>query len=368
MASDDTKVISDTTYSVPTFNWVNKKWVEASPASVRAFAKTTAARHRHKVEPLSATPFSIVATKENSTVVTAFAYNGLVGKMGPVKSLVGFPGSSITTHLDQSSDGSLELARARSKVSDYNFGETIAEFTDTTRLIAKNYKRILGFLGDLQAGRWNKLPSVPKSIRKLPSSRRFSDGYLELQFGWLPFFNDIYSAVDAYSQGLYERGASVVRRSGGRSKTITADPRNTTFQEPGSPIEASASFRGIVKSPVQAELSRLGLANPLLTAWNLVPFSFVADWFLPIAPILGSLTANSGLVSITQTVTTRARSTRTLVNSNAGAWILDQTYSASRHPTLGMIPAISLLGGISSLGKLATSAALVRSVMIGGKR
>jgi hypothetical protein len=36
-------------------------------------------------------------------------------------------------------------------------------------------------------------------------------------------------------------------------------------------------------------LASLGITNPLLVAWELVPFSFVVDWFLPIGNYLESL-------------------------------------------------------------------------------
>jgi hypothetical protein len=41
-----------------------------------------------------------------------------------------------------------------------------------------------------------------------------------------------------------------------------------------------------------------GLTNPLIVAWELVPFSFVADWFLPIGKTLENLTATNGLTFV----------------------------------------------------------------------
>lgn len=38
---------------------------------------------------------------------------------------------------------------------------------------------------------------------------------------------------------------------------------------------------------------RFGLLNPLEVIWELVPFSFVADWFLPIGDYLSALDASS---------------------------------------------------------------------------
>lgn len=36
-------------------------------------------------------------------------------------------------------------------------------------------------------------------------------------------------------------------------------------------------------------LQQLGVTNPLLLAWELVPYSFIADWFIPVGDYLQSL-------------------------------------------------------------------------------
>jgi hypothetical protein len=48
-------------------------------------------------------------------------------------------------------------------------------------------------------------------------------------------------------------------------------------------------------SDVISLLSNLGLINPLSVAWEVVPFSFVIDWFIPVNKWLNSLTADAGL-------------------------------------------------------------------------
>jgi hypothetical protein len=42
-------------------------------------------------------------------------------------------------------------------------------------------------------------------------------------------------------------------------------------------------------------MSQLGMANPLSLAWELLPYSFVVDWFLPIGQFLSSLDYALGL-------------------------------------------------------------------------
>lgn len=40
--------------------------------------------------------------------------------------------------------------------------------------------------------------------------------------------------------------------------------------------------------------SNLGLTNPAMVAWDLVPFSFVVDWFLPVGKFLNSFDSHYG--------------------------------------------------------------------------
>ena len=44
--------------------------------------------------------------------------------------------------------------------------------------------------------------------------------------------------------------------------------------------------------------------NPLLTAWELVPYSFVVDWFIPIGDFLSQFSASHGLQYVSGTSVT----------------------------------------------------------------
>jgi len=364
-----TKVLSDSYVTVPYFTWsvLHGKWIEGSPSQCRTVVRALAEFSRPKPNPLSSTAFDFSQVVENAESVEWFNSTHYLGSKGAPKSISRLKASTLTQY---SGDGSLELARARAKVSDYNFGESLGELLDTTRLISKRAGSIINFVRDVRSGRWRKMrQSVPKAIRSLPASRRLSDGYLELSFGWLPAITDMYNATEAYIKGTYEEGDVIRRRSGGNQRKLSRNSAGQVFEDTNFAPEASATFSGIVKSPVQAQLSRLGLANPLLTAWNLVPFSFLVDWFLPIAPIIGSISANLGLIAMQQSVTTRSRQTSFGTDTVKGVtYIVSQSTRGLRMPASGAFPLINLLGGINSVGKLATSLALVRSVMIGGRK
>jgi hypothetical protein len=48
-------------------------------------------------------------------------------------------------------------------------------------------------------------------------------------------------------------------------------------------------------------LNQLGLLNPLSLIYELTPWSFVVDWFVPIGPVLNALTAPAGLIFVSGT-------------------------------------------------------------------
>lgn len=49
-----------------------------------------------------------------------------------------------------------------------------------------------------------------------------------------------------------------------------------------------------MNSEDRARLAQTGIDNPALLAWELLPYSFVVDWFLPVGNYLESLNAFSG--------------------------------------------------------------------------
>jgi hypothetical protein len=50
-----------------------------------------------------------------------------------------------------------------------------------------------------------------------------------------------------------------------------------------------------LENPLLRSLAQLGVTNPAELAWELIPFSFVFDWVLPIGSYLGALDATLGL-------------------------------------------------------------------------
>lgn len=196
-----------------------------------------------------------------------------------------YPGSGFTGFRDfgpKSSDESAVISRAvRSFSTNTGFAESVAESPSALRLIGKrtsvlvNLFRIAGKGKFRQAGELLRSQtgynvsnrSVKRLERKFKEaksydSRRASAFWLEYHFAIVPLLQTVFDSVEQL-------------RSGYDTRRKTASQNGATY----------GLYAG-VSSPGVENLSRLGLLNPASLAWDLLPFSFVIDWFLPIGTIL----------------------------------------------------------------------------------
>ena len=117
-----------------------------------------------------------------------------------------------------------------------------------------------------------------------------SNLWLEYSFGWSPLLKDIHDAYTAIGQPV----------PGG-----LCSGSGTELYEHETPFERF-SVRGrcrmgasiYVVNPNLYLEQQLGIANPVQIAWELVPFSFVADWMFDIGTFLGAYSDLYGCLAL----------------------------------------------------------------------
>jgi hypothetical protein len=143
-----------------------------------------------------------------------------------------------------------------------------------------------------------RMKFIPKGVSPLKSA---GNNFLEFHFGWKPLLKDIHDGlevlVDPVKSFACER-ASVfeqveLKGSITSGSTFTWGSRGVAFAKQGCRVK---TFR---PGPTQT-LHQWGLDNPLLIAWELVPFSFVIDWFVNVGDVLSSLTDFAGMTLVDQ--------------------------------------------------------------------
>jgi hypothetical protein len=147
------------------------------------------------------------------------------------------------------------------------------------------------------AARVLKLSAVPRGASK---RKAWSSNWLAYHFGWEPLVRDIHDALDV----LTRPEVPLVRVSGSGSfpyvqEIHTSSPSVETHKT----VVCSYALRqgGTVKAITGATyhtLDQWGLLNPAVVAWELVPFSFVVDWFANVGNVLASYSDFAGMTLI----------------------------------------------------------------------
>jgi len=125
-----------------------------------------------------------------------------------------------------------------------------------------------------------------------------SRAWLEYAYGWRPLVQDVFDQTQNLANFLIDRSPAM-RYAEGSAKTVK-QYSEVTQTHPMWTNSRMCTTENRVRIGCWFTLERdpfnsFGINNPALIAWELVPFSFVVDWFLPIGNFLESLTATQGL-------------------------------------------------------------------------
>lgn len=190
-------------------------------------------------------------------------------------------------------------------------GEDLATFRQTLNLLRSPCGALLG---SLQKARdlFGKHGILGHSRRSMPRSvpKRIADQYLEYVYGWKPLMSDIRGVVELMKQqgqkSLLLSGTGVSRWTYQVPVAFAADwsANNETIL---GPMDERVAVKCKLWCRIDPDhtglrmLNQLGLLNPAQLAWDLVSWSFVVDWFVPVGPVLGALTAPAGLIFVSGT-------------------------------------------------------------------
>jgi hypothetical protein len=126
-----------------------------------------------------------------------------------------------------------------------------------------------------------------------------SSGWLELQYGWRPMLSDLYGAAewlaDKQVNELKQQSRAVKRKTvdtGWISQSAFPGTYSTTYIYDYY-VKYGVEFAS--SGVALADVKEAGFLNPLTIAWELTPWSFVVDWFIPIGNYINTLDATIGL-------------------------------------------------------------------------
>jgi len=155
---------------------------------------------------------------------------------------------------------------------------------------------------------------VPRSSP--PAARAVAQTVLEIQYGWRPLIDDVYDGAVWLAAKLQK--PMVHRLSTRLQRTATVDLRpDVLYSYKNQQVSVRKQIVAYF-SEGKADTS-LNLMNPAEVAWELLPWSFVVDWFIPIGEYLQARGVASS-VSGTFVTTTKTQAKFWGRNVNMGSY------------------------------------------------
>jgi len=219
---------------------------------------------------------------------------------------------TVSTLSDGTIDSCLTNAISQTSVNSANALETFAELGETVEtlrsVLMKAYRLCRNFRKlALQSSQLCD-DALTKAFAGNSStlSRAVRDSWLELRYGIRPLVYDVQNWTDALTKSMTTtrfRGTSSASSEGSPIVTAGTVTEGTgvfnTVTTTSSWTECHAGcLAQLDLSTVNNLSSRLGANRILQTAWELVPYSFVIDWFLNIGKTIDSWIPQPGVTTL----------------------------------------------------------------------
>jgi len=226
-----------------------------------------------------------VITKATGATTNRTIYDGYI--------FVNFPGWVSLTANDQ-----IELVnklREQMRGSDFNLAVFLGEGHQSLKLIADSAIKIAEALTYVRKGNVIKAADVlrrtaPDAVRLRAKPTRelktVSSNWLELQWGWLPLLGDMKTGAEQLAHRLNVPFRQRIRARIKKRQAI-ADSPYVGLRAASLYSTAHRQIVATVSEPLSLP-ALSGMLDPELVAWELLPFSWMADYVAPIGDYLAA--------------------------------------------------------------------------------
>lgn len=174
----------------------------------------------------------------------------------------------------------------------FNAALALAEFRESAQLAIDTVCIALRVAIAVRRGNWAQAYSIITGGKPIPKSA--ANAYAVTTWGWKPLISDVASAMKLL-EGQMDR-PDLVKESVTVVKSFSHKPVTGNWKITGNwEVGCRMGVRFGIQYPTIAMLSSLGFTNPVALAWELIPLSFVINWFVSIGTFLSNMSATLGL-------------------------------------------------------------------------
>lgn len=183
-------------------------------------------------------------------------------------------------------------------------GSTVNRVIQAARALRRADLRSFANSLSLDASKGATTAGLFERVYKTRADKRLANHWLEFQYGWKPLLSDIHGAAE-----LLARNAVTPRKPHGILRSSAVGSGSEGYNDPLTGlghlfknrvsnhhvnVKLKASY--MLDDEGKSALAETGMTNPLLLGWELLPYSFVVDWFIPVGNYIASLSAYDGFL------------------------------------------------------------------------
>lgn len=148
---------------------------------------------------------------------------------------------------------------------------------------------------------------ISNLLKTCKTDRQIHNLWLEYRYGWRLLLKDIYDILvvihSIRTKGIHQRVTSSATASwptpkhlffnglvGNPSKGVSCQTMRTCKDD----LTVRITLKYSDDTPITGTLAQLGISNPFLLSWELIPYSFVVDWFIPVGDYLAGVDSYLG--------------------------------------------------------------------------
>lgn len=146
-----------------------------------------------------------------------------------------------------------------------------------------------------------------QEVTLVRDAKSFGNNYLEFHFGWEPLVKGIGESMEVLQSPIFKGLGKNVKGTGSRAHPLLDIVKHVPKWDVYSVYDyrTSVCLRAYVTvdDPNLYKWNALGFLNPATIAWELIPFSFIVDWFANVQQCLSAWSDWIGL-SLSEATTT----------------------------------------------------------------
>lgn len=188
------------------------------------------------------------------------------------------------------------LSRLQNELRGHEFNLAIAggESNLTVKLVEDTLQTVVLSFKALKHGNFRRVAELLRipafDFRQRRHQATVFEMWLELKYGWMPLYQDLHNAAKALEGAAKPPRSSYITVKSNSSFAYNGSVSPTLYTAPGTcKLHQRLKYKWDEIVPPQAR--SLGLQDPLSVTWELLPWSFVFDWVIPIGTYLEALNA-----------------------------------------------------------------------------